>query len=56
MKTKTTDSTGGNRGNRDGNQNLCSLRVLLFKSCFVIGDQEVSKFSDEFMVNCAPLV
>jgi hypothetical protein len=26
------------------------------KAVFVIGDQEVSQFSDEITVNCAPLV
>lgn len=27
-----------------------------YKAVFVIGDQEVSQFSDEITVNCAPLV
>jgi len=108
--------TGANRGNGGGNQSLCSLCSLLFKSgsggvveidfnlansegvniysrrdgdadfkflahdtslsyvdnlpllvagkpelreykpVFVVGDVEVSQFSDEITVNCAPLV
>ena len=27
-----------------------------YKAVFVVGDQEVSQFSDEITVNCAPLV
>ncbi len=32
MKTRKRDSTGANRGNGEGNQNLRSLRFLLLKS------------------------
>ena len=32
MKTRRRNSTGANRGNGGRNQNLCSLRSLLFKS------------------------
>jgi hypothetical protein len=31
MKTHERDSTGANRGNGDGKENLCSLCFLLFK-------------------------
>jgi hypothetical protein len=27
-----------------------------FRAIFVVGDQEVSQFSDDITVNCAPLV
>jgi len=27
-----------------------------YKAIFVVGDQEVSEFSDDISVNCAPLV
>ena len=32
MRRTKTDSTGANRGNRAGKENLCSLCFLLFKS------------------------
>jgi hypothetical protein len=32
MRRTKTDSTGANRGNRAGKENLCSLCSLLFKS------------------------
>jgi hypothetical protein len=32
MKTAEPKLTGGNRENREGNQNLCSLRLLLLNS------------------------
>ena len=32
MTTEQRSLTGANRGNRGGNQNLCSLCFLLFKS------------------------
>ncbi len=65
MKTPKRDLTGANREN--GEKNLCSLRFLLlnspgkpelreYKAVFVVGDVEVSQFSDEITVNCAPLV
>jgi len=115
MRAGLQGSTGANRGNREGNQNLCSLRSLLlnsgrgvveidfnlansegvniysrrdgdadfkflardtsptyadnrpllvankpeireYKAVFVVDDIEVSQFSDEITVNCAPWV
>jgi len=32
MKTRRGNSTGANRENGEGKENLCSLRSLLFKS------------------------
>ena len=32
MKTRRRNSTGANRGNGEGKENLCSLCLLLFKS------------------------
>ena len=94
MRRTRSDSTGANRGNGEGKENLCSLRLVLlnsgrdgdadfkflardtsptyvdnrpllvagkpelreYKAVFVVGDVEVSQFSDEITVNCAPLV
>ena len=94
MRRTRSDSTGANRGNGEGKENLCSLRLVLlnsgrdgdadfkflardtsptyvdnrpllvagkpelreYKAVFVVGDIEVSQFSDEITVNCAPLV
>ncbi len=94
MRRTKTDSTGANRGNGEGKENLCSLHSLLlnsgrdgdadfkflardtsptyvdnrpllvagkpelreYKAVFIVGDVEVSQFSDEITVNCAPLV
>ena len=96
MRRTRSDSTGANRGNGEGKENLCSLRLVLLNSGRdgdadfkflardtsptyvdnrpllvagkpelreyiptrrdVVGDIEVSQFSDEITVNCAPLV
>lgn len=64
MRRSKTDLTGANRGNRE--IGLCSLRFLLlnsgkpelreYKAVVVAADKEVSQFSDEITINCAPLV
>ena len=57
MRTHKLRLTGANRGNGDRKENLRSLRFLLLKFLrVVIGEEEVSRFSDAITGNCAPLV
>ena len=69
MKTPERNSTGANRGNRERRYfsvlsvSSCSNPGVLgkpelreYKAVFVVGDAEVSQFSDEIIINCAPLV
>jgi len=71
MKTLERNSTGANGGNRDRNFSVLSLssssnpveidfNLINSEGVNIYsrrdGDAEVSQFSDEITVNCAPLV